>query len=132
MKEAVAFDRNQKLEREASELTEAFSASPFKGYSLLKKQHRAPAKAIMPPESDFTAHYSNQYKPGTEQPLVVDSCDLPASEDDYNLSRENFDSGVNSLNENRSPGVHKARRPKASSVVVCTHDSSLDICDSPS
>ena len=59
----------------------------------------------MPPESDFTAHYSNQYKPGTEQPLVVDSCDLPASEDDDNLSRENFDSGINSLNENRSPGV---------------------------
>ena len=104
VKEAVAFDRNQKLEREASELTEAFSASPFKGYSLLKKQHRAPAKAIMPPESDFTAHYSNQYKPGTEQPLVVDSCDLPASEDFDNLSRENFDSGINSLNENRSPG----------------------------
>ena len=59
----------------------------------------------MPPESDFTAHYGNQYKPGTEQPLVVDSCDLPASEDDDNLSRENFDSGINSLNENRSPGV---------------------------
>ena len=105
VKEAVAFDRNQKLEREASELTEAFSASPFKGYSLLKKQHRAPAKAIMPPESDFTVHYSNQYKPDTEQPLVVDSCDLPASEYDDNLSRENFDSGINSLNENRSPGV---------------------------
>ena len=110
VKEAVAFHRNQKLEREASELTEAFSASPFKGYSLLKKQHRAPAKAIMPPESDFTAHYSNQYKPGTEQPLVVDSCDLPASEDDDNLSRENYDSGINSLNENRSPGIDDCAR----------------------
>ena len=107
VREAVANDRNRKLESEASQLTEAFSASPFKGYSLLKKQHRKPTNAIMPPEADFTAHYSNHYKPGTEEPLLVHGCNLPASEDDDTLTRQNFDEGVKALNENRSPGTDK-------------------------
>ena len=79
--------------------------SPFKGYSLLKQQHRKPTSAILPPESDFTEHYRSHYQPGPEQPLHISSCDLPASEEDDTLSRESFDAGIKSLNENRSPGV---------------------------
>ena len=105
VKESVANDRNRKLESEASQLTDAFSVSPFAGYSLLKKQHRKPTNAIMPPEADFTSHYSIHYKTDTEEPLLVHSCNLPPSEDDDTLSRQNFDEGIKALNENRSPGT---------------------------
>ena len=59
----------------------------------------------MPPEADFTSHYSIHYKTGTEEPLLVHSCNLPPSEDDDTLSRQNFDEGIKALNENRSPGT---------------------------
>ena len=105
VKKSIADDRNRRLESEAAELSDAFSVSPFKGYSLLKQQHRKPTSAIMPPESDFTEHYRSHYQLGLEQPLHIASCDLPASGEDDTLSRESFDVGVKSLNENRSPGV---------------------------
>ena len=105
VKKSIADDRNCRLESEAAQLSDAFSVSPFKGYSLLKQQHRKPTSAIMPPESDFTEHYRSHYQPGPEQPLHISSCDLPASGEDDTLSRESFDAGIKSLNENRSPGV---------------------------
>ena len=105
VKKSIADDRNRRLESEAVQLSDAFSMSPFKGYSLLKQQHRKPTSAILPPESDFTEHYRSHYQPGPEQPLHISSCDLPVSEEDDTLSRESFDAGIKSLNENRSPGV---------------------------
>ena len=58
-KQAIKADRNTMLEKEADELAQAFSVNTFKGYALLKRQHRSRSKAVLPPESDFTAHYSN-------------------------------------------------------------------------
>ena len=46
---AIASDRIVTLEREAAELASAFKQDRFKGYSLLKRQHRSRVKAIMPP-----------------------------------------------------------------------------------
>jgi len=105
VKNAIAGDRKRRLELEAAQLSDAFSMDRFKGYSLLKQQHRKPTSAILPPEHEFTEHYSNHYQPGPEQPLHIDSCELPASVEDDTLSREEFESGIKSLNENRSPGV---------------------------
>ena len=73
----IARDRNFELESEAAQLSDAFSVSPFKGYSLLKQQHRQPTCATMPPESDFTDHYHSHYQPGPETPLDIVSCDPP-------------------------------------------------------
>ena len=105
VKKAIADDRNRRLELEAAQLSEAFSVDRFKGYSLLKQQHRKPTNAIMPPEPEFTEHYRNHYQPGPEQPLHIESCELPESVEDDTLSREEFEAGIKKLNENRSPGV---------------------------
>ena len=59
---------------------------------------------VLPPEADFTEHYRAHYEPGTETPLSVDSCELPISDSDETLSRDDFDAGVHSLNSNRSAG----------------------------
>ena len=92
------------LDREATELCLAFSADTFKGYSLLKRQHRTRVKAILPPEADFTTHYRSHYQLGPEEPLEVSGCDLPPSDSDDILTRDEFDTGVCSLNLNRQPG----------------------------
>ena len=105
VKKYIARDRNLKLESEAAQLSDAFSVSPFKGYSLLKQQHRQPTCATMPPESDFTDHYHSHYQPGPETPLDIVSCDPPTLIADEILSDESFDAGIKSLNGNRSPGV---------------------------
>ena len=105
VKKSIADDRNRRLESEAAQLSAEFSVSPFKGYSLLKQQHRKPTSAIMPPESDFTEHYRSHYQPGPEQPLHISSCNLRASGEDGTLSRESFDAGIKSLNDKGSPGV---------------------------
>ena len=104
-KKAIASDRNRKLEAEATELSNAFAVDRFKGYSLLKRQHRKRISAIMPPEAEFTEHYRNHYKPGPEQPLQIDGCELAASVEDETLSFADFACGIKSLNENRSPGL---------------------------
>ena len=103
-KRAIKADRNAKLELEAAELAQAFKQDTFKGYSLLKRQHRTRSKAVLPPESDFTNHYQTHYELGPEAPLEVLGCDLPPSTNDDTLSRKDFDAGVSSLNSNRSAG----------------------------
>ena len=79
VKRSIKLDRNALLENEAVELSNAFKVCRFKGYSLLKKQHRTRSKAVMPPEPDFTTHYRTHYQPGTETPLEVHGCALPPS-----------------------------------------------------
>ena len=103
-KRAVAADRVATLEKEATELSETFKQCRFRGYSLLKRQHRSRVKAIMPTESEFTNHYRTHYRVGTETPLEVSGCELPPISTDDTLSKEDFDAGVRSLNENRSAG----------------------------
>ena len=76
----------------------------FKGYSLLKQQHRTRTNAILPPESDFTDHYRSHYEPGDEVPLELHSCELPPCADDDTLTYTDFDAGVRSLNSNHSAG----------------------------
>jgi len=76
----------------------------FKGYSLLKLQHRTSTSAILPPESDFTNHYRLRYILGDEVPLELHSCELSPSINDDSLTRNDFDVGVCSLNSNRSSG----------------------------
>ena len=71
-KRAIKKDRNAKLELEAVELSEAFNQDIFKGYSLLKRQHRTRSKVVLPPDADFTEHYRAHCEPGTETPLIVD------------------------------------------------------------
>ena len=104
-KQAIASDRNRKLESEAAELSDAFAVDRFKGYSLLKRQHRKPGTAVMPPEAEFTEHYRAHYQPGPEQPLKIAGCSLAASAEDDTLLREEFESGVKCLNENRQAGI---------------------------
>ena len=103
-KRAVSFDRIAMLEKEALALSDAFQVNRFKGYKLLKQQHRTRSKAIMPPEAEFTEHYRAHYQPGNEEPLVVSGCEMPPSETDDTLSRADFDSGLRCLNDNRAPG----------------------------
>lgn len=101
---SIASDRIALLETEAAELADTFKHDRFKGYRLLKRQHRARTKAVMPPEKEFTDHYRTQYQLGAEVPLEVSGCVLPASPLDDVLSRDDFDSGIRSLNANRQPG----------------------------
>ena len=103
-KRAIAIDRVVTLENEAAELSETFKQCRFKGYSLLKRQHRSRIKAIMPPENEFTNHYRTHYQAGTENPLEVSGCALPPCASDDILSRDDFDTGVRSLKENRQAG----------------------------
>ena len=103
-KQAIRSDRNTKLEQEAAQLNAAFEENTFKGYSLLKKQFRSRSKAVLPPESDFTDHYKSHYELGPEPPAVVYGCELPPSTSDDNLTREDFDKGVQKLNANRAAG----------------------------
>ena len=103
-KRAISIDRNRKLELEAVELSKAFAENRFKGYSLLKRQHRVRTKAIMPPERDFTDHYKTHYQLGPEEPIHLAGCDLANSASDETLSHDDFKSGIASLNENRQPG----------------------------
>ena len=103
-KRAIKHDRNAQLDREAVELTTAFNEDTFKGYSLLKQQHRTRSKAVLPPESDFTAHYRSHYQLGSEEPLEVSGCELPPSLADDTLTRDDFDAGVKRLNVNRQAG----------------------------
>ena len=103
-KRAIKNDRNVLLEQEATELSKAFSENTFKGYSLLKQQHRTRSNAILPPESDFTDHYRSHYELGDEVPLELHSCELPSCVNDDTLTRSDFDAGVRSLNSNRSAG----------------------------
>ena len=103
-KRAIKSDRNALLEQETSELSKAFSENTFKGYSLLKQQHRTRTNAILPPESDFTDHYRSHYEPGDEVPLELHSCELSPCADDDTLTYTDFDAGVRSLNSNRSAG----------------------------
>ena len=103
-KRAITSDRIVTLEQEAAELSSAFKQDRFKGYSLLKRQHRSRVKAIMPPEKDFTEHYREHYKLGHETPLEVSSCELPPCEKDDTLSLDDFETALRSLNENRAAG----------------------------
>ena len=103
-KRAIAVDRVVTLENEAAELSETFKQCRFKGYRLLKRQHRSRVKAVMPPESEFTEHYRRHYQAGTENPIEVLGCDLPPCASDDLLSRDDFDTGVRKLNENRQAG----------------------------
>ena len=104
MKRSISADRIALLEKEATELADTFKQDRFKGYRLLKRQHRSRTKAVMPPEKDFTEHYRVQYQLGTEVPLEVAGCELPASPLDDILSQDDFDTGIRSLNANRQPG----------------------------
>ena len=61
------------------------------GYALLKRQHRTRTTAILPPVSDFTAHYRSHYQLGDETPLDLNSCDLPSCDADDSLTRSEFD-----------------------------------------
>ena len=110
-KRAISADRIALLEKEANVLSETFKQDRFKGYKLLKRQHRTRAKPVMPPVSDFTEHYRAHYQPGTEEPLEVASCALPTSASDETLTREEFDSGLRRLNSNRQAG-HDACAPE--------------------
>ena len=103
-KHAIKADRNAKLELEASELSRTFAQDTFKGYALLKRQHHTRTKAVLPPEADFTKHYSSHYEPGDETPLSVAGCDLPESTSDNTLSRDDFDKGIQSMNSGRAAG----------------------------
>ena len=103
-KQAIKKDRNDMLEREATELSDAFNQDTFKGYSLLRRQHRTRSKAILPPVADFTEHYQTHYELGPETPLEVAGCELPPLESDELLSRDEFDYGVSCLNSNRKAG----------------------------
>ena len=103
-KQAIKADRNAKLELEANELSDAFKQDTFKGYSLLKRHHRTKSKAVLPPEADFTKHYSTHYELGDEAPLPLSGCELSPSDNDELLSQDDFDQGIRSLNSNRSPG----------------------------
>ena len=103
-KRSTSSDRIATLEKEARELDDAFRLNRFKGYRLLKQQHRTRTKAVMPPEADFTEHYRTHYQLGTEEPLEVHGCALPASLSDDTLSRDEFDAGLRCLNANQSPG----------------------------
>ena len=101
---SISADRIALLEKEATELADAFKQDRFKGYRLLKRQHKTRTKAVMPPEKEFTEHYRAQYQLGPEVPLEVSGCVLTASPLDDVLSRDDFDSGIRSLNANRQPG----------------------------
>ena len=101
---AINADRVAQLEIEAAELSNTFKQNRFRGYSLLKRQHHTRTKAVMPPEPDFTNHYRAHYQLGAEEPLELAGCSLPSSLTDDSLSRDEFDTGLRSLNENRSPG----------------------------
>ena len=75
--------RTELLKREAAELTTAFAQNRFKGYQLLKKQHRKRSKPIKPPEHEFTAHYRQHYQLGPEEPITLASTELqPSANDD--------------------------------------------------
>ena len=104
LKRSVSLDRTASLEREATELSNAFKQNRFKGYKLLKQQHRLRTYAVMPPESEFTQHYRNHYQLGPEEPLSVHGCNPAPLETDDVLSRDEFDDGLRHLNENRAPG----------------------------
>ena len=104
LKHNIRRDRTSTLEKEAAMLSEAFNANRFKGYKLLKQQHRTRSKAMMPPESEFTEHYRNHYQAGQEEPLAISGCELPPIATDDTLSRDDFDQAVRSLNENRAAG----------------------------
>ena len=101
---AIKRDRTARLEQDALDLTHAFNDSTFKGYALLKRQHRSRTTALQPPVSDFTEHYRAHYQLGDEEPLELQSCELPPSASDDILSRDEFDAGVRKLNSNRAPG----------------------------
>ena len=101
---SISADRIALLEKDAAELADAFKKDRFKGYRLLKQQHRVRTNAILPPEQEFTEHYRTQYQLGAEEPLVVDSCELLDSPSDDVLTRDDFVSGLRSLNANRQPG----------------------------
>ena len=101
---AVKKDWIDLLEKEAGDLADAFTENTFKGYSLLKRQHRTRSKPVMPTVSEFSEHYRAHYQLGTEVPIEVAGCAPPPSLDDDTLTREEFDAGVHRLNANRSPG----------------------------
>ena len=94
-KRPISADRTVTLETEAAE---RYVLNRFKGYSLLKRQHRMRSKAVMPPEAEFTEHYRAHYQLGNEEPLKVFGCALPPSATDDTLSRNDFDYGLHSLN----------------------------------
>ena len=85
-KQAISSDRITLLESEAKQLSDTFKQDRFKGYKLLKRQHRSRSKAVMPPEADFTEHYRAHYQLGTEEPLDISSCSLPPTASDDLLS----------------------------------------------
>ena len=95
---SISADRIALLEKEALELADAFKQDRFKGYRVLKLQHRKRTKTVMPLVKDFTDHYRAHYQLGDELPLDVASYDLPACPSD------DFDAGLRSLNANRAPG----------------------------
>ena len=66
---SISADRIALLDKEAAELADTFKKDRFKGYRLLKQQHRIRTKAIMPPEKEFTEHYRTQYQLGAGEPL---------------------------------------------------------------
>ena len=70
------------MEQDALDLTHAFNDSTFKGYALLNCQRRSRTTALQPPVSDFTEHYRAHYQLGDEEPLELQSCELPPSASD--------------------------------------------------
>ena len=103
-KHAISADRIALLENEAKKLSDTFKQDRFKGYKLLKRQHRTRINAVMPPEAEFTEHYRSHYQLGAEEPLELASCSLPPSVSDDELSLTEFESSIRSLNANRQPG----------------------------
>ena len=101
------------LEKEADELEQALS---FKGYTLLKHQHRSRSKAVPPPVSDFTAHYNNHYQAGDEPPLEIAGCDVQEIASDEILTRKDFDEGIQRLNANRKPGHDEKRKDSGMTI----------------
>ena len=59
----------------------------------------------MHPETVFSNYYQNHYQPGPEMPLDISGCKLAPSLEDDTLSFADFESGLKTLNENRSPGI---------------------------
>ena len=59
----------------------------------------------MLPEAKLTHHHQTHYQPGPEMPLNVSGCELGPSLEDDTLSFADFESGLKTLNENRSPGI---------------------------
>ena len=89
----------------------------------------------MPPEKEYTEHYRKQYQLGAEEPLDIDSCELPNSPSDDALTRDDLVSGLRRLNANRqtghdncAPEYLKRGRFCAAPVVNSADDAHMVVC----